>query len=86
MRFQCDLDSKQAEILGLRIEVDRLGKEGRECNAESHKVREEPLKRKARTLGFSYINESDEHMNFFTGVTSVHLFLWIVDSVTRTIT
>ena len=39
------------------------------------------MKLKARTLGFSYINKSDELMDFFTGVTSVQLFLWIVDIV-----
>jgi len=71
----CDLDNKQAEILGLRNEVDRLDKEVRERNAEIYKLREENLKLKARTFGFSYINKSDELMNFFTGVTSVQLFL-----------
>ena len=61
--------------------MDRLDKEIRECNAEIYKLREENLKLKTRTFGFSYINKSDELMNFFTGVTSVQLFLWIVDIV-----
>ena len=82
---QCVLDNKQAEILGLRNEVDRLDKEVREHNAEMYKLQEETLKLKARTFGFSTINKSDELVNFFTGVASVHLFLWIVDIVKHNI-
>ncbi len=58
--------------------MDKLDKELRERNAEIYKLRDENEKLKAKAFGFNTVRKSDALMNFFTGITSVQVFLWIV--------
>lgn len=57
------------------------GLELRERNAEIYKLRDENKKLKDKAFGFNTVQKSDALMNFFTGITSIQVFMWIVGLV-----
>ena len=55
-----------------------LDSELRERNKELYKLREENNRLKNKVTGFKSIKKSNKLVNFFTGVSTLSVFLWII--------
>eukprot|EP00112_Aurelia_sp_Birch-Aquarium-sp1_P012053 Seg253.27 transcript_id=Seg253.27/GoldUCD/mRNA.D3Y31 product="THAP domain-containing protein 4" protein_id=Seg253.27/GoldUCD/D3Y31 len=81
--FGTQYESGCDEVKLLKERVSQLDKELRERNNEVYRLREEISTLKRSAFGFSSLRKSQELIQFFTGLPTVAVFLWVVSLVKR---